>query len=47
MKTGISPVILVLMVIALVCLLVVLPRQSCPVCGRPIYFLVLKFCGCG
>ncbi len=38
--------LLSLLLAALILLLVMLPRQTCPDCGRPVYFLVLRFCGC-
>lgn len=29
----------------LLCLLVLLTKRACPLCGRPVYFYLLRFCG--
>ncbi len=46
MKTRLSPMLLTALLLLMVCLLVIVTRQICPTCGRPVYFYLLRFCSC-
>lgn len=39
------PILLTAFVLLLI-LTVLLTRGACPVCGRPIYLFLFRFCGC-
>ncbi len=43
-KPVLSPVLLLAAFFLLLCLLVLLTRTACPLCGRPIYFYLLRCC---
>lgn len=44
-KPVLSPVLLLAAFFLLLCLLVLLTRTACPLCGRPVYFYLLRCCG--
>ncbi len=46
MKGPVLTTVLVLLMMVGLAALVLLTRQYCPVCGRPVYFYILRVCGC-
>lgn len=40
-----APALLSAALFLLLCLLVLLSKTACPLCGGPVYFYLLRFCG--